>query len=261
MIQFCTFEIRARRPRWRCPSGAQLMSRRVVCARLEARSLPCCCRSRAEVRPRLPRRRPVRQHRRSSDSRRFQCGQPVRPVDARPALGRLLGDHPLQVLGVPAGRRQSSSFLDVFRRSNKFSEVQAVCRSLSDSPLVGLFQAGYAELTAQLRQGGQTDPATAAGPSAGGRRSSYSEESGRRGSCADARVGRRGQQARAPRTVPGDDGEHRAVHRAVRHGVGHHDGVPEHRRRTARPTSRSSHPGLPKRSSPRPPASSRPFRR
>jgi len=52
---------------------------------------------------------------------------------------------------------QSSSFLDVFRRSNKFSEVQAVCRSLGDSPLVGLFQAGYAELTAQLRQGGPAD--------------------------------------------------------------------------------------------------------
>jgi biopolymer transport protein TolQ len=49
-------------------------------------------------------------------------------------------------------QRQSSSFLDIFRRSNKFSEVQAVCRSLGDSPLVGLFQAGYAELTAQLRQ-------------------------------------------------------------------------------------------------------------
>lgn len=48
--------------------------------------------------------------------------------------------------------RQSASFLDVFRRSNKFSEVQAVCRSLGDSPLVGLFQAGYAELTTQLRQ-------------------------------------------------------------------------------------------------------------
>ena len=30
--------------------------------------------------------------------------------------------------------------------------MQAVCRSLGDSPLVGLFQAGYAELTAQLRQ-------------------------------------------------------------------------------------------------------------
>jgi len=47
---------------------------------------------------------------------------------------------------------QSAQFLDVFRRSNKFSEVQAVCRSLGDSPLVGLFQTGYAELTAQLRQ-------------------------------------------------------------------------------------------------------------
>ena len=49
-------------------------------------------------------------------------------------------------------QRQSATFLDVFRRSNKFSEVQAVCGSLKASPLVGLFQAGYAELTAQLRQ-------------------------------------------------------------------------------------------------------------
>jgi biopolymer transport protein TolQ len=48
--------------------------------------------------------------------------------------------------------RQSSQFLEVFRRSNKFSEVHAVCKSLSASPLVGLFQSGYAELTAQLRQ-------------------------------------------------------------------------------------------------------------
>jgi len=64
--------------------------------------------------------------------------------------------------------RQSASFLDVFRRSNKFSEVQAVTRSVGDSPLVGLFQAGYAELTAQLRQQGATgnpggSPAAAAG--------------------------------------------------------------------------------------------------
>ena len=53
--------------------------------------------------------------------------------------------------------RQSANFLDVFRRSNKFSEVQAVCRSLGESPLVGLFQAGYAELTAQLRQSSAVD--------------------------------------------------------------------------------------------------------
>jgi len=48
--------------------------------------------------------------------------------------------------------RQSRQFIDVFRRSSKFSEVQAVCKSLAASPLVGLFQAGYAELNAQLRQ-------------------------------------------------------------------------------------------------------------
>jgi biopolymer transport protein TolQ len=56
--------------------------------------------------------------------------------------------------------RQSNSFLDVFRRSSKFSEVQAVCRSLTESPLVGLFQSGYAELTAQLRQSAPDDLAS-----------------------------------------------------------------------------------------------------
>jgi biopolymer transport protein TolQ len=48
--------------------------------------------------------------------------------------------------------QQSAAFLDVFRKSTKFSEVHAVCKSLSDSPLVGIFQSGYAELNAQLRQ-------------------------------------------------------------------------------------------------------------
>jgi biopolymer transport protein TolQ len=47
--------------------------------------------------------------------------------------------------------RQSATFLGVFRKSSKFSEVQAVCPTLSASPLVGLFQAGYAELNTQLR--------------------------------------------------------------------------------------------------------------
>ena len=53
--------------------------------------------------------------------------------------------------------RHTSQFLDVFRRSQKFSEVQAVCKSVSDSPLVGLFQSGYTELTAQLRQTGSSE--------------------------------------------------------------------------------------------------------
>jgi biopolymer transport protein TolQ len=56
--------------------------------------------------------------------------------------------------------RQSAAFLDVFRKSSKFSEVQAVCKNLNESPLVGVFQAGYAELNTQLRQ-------TAAAPVAG----------------------------------------------------------------------------------------------
>ena len=57
-----------------------------------------------------------------------------------------------------AAEKHSAQFIDVFRRSNKFSEVQAVCRSLGDSPLVGLFQSGYAELTAQLRQAAPDAP-------------------------------------------------------------------------------------------------------
>lgn len=55
--------------------------------------------------------------------------------------------------------RQTATFLDVFRRSAKFSEVQAVCRTLTESPLVGLFLAGYAELNAQLRTPSQEGPA------------------------------------------------------------------------------------------------------
>jgi biopolymer transport protein TolQ len=67
--------------------------------------------------------------------------------------------------------QHTRAFLDVFRRSSKFSEVQAVCRSLSDSPLVGLFQAGYAELNTQLR-GAPTTGATGTTerPAAGGAR-------------------------------------------------------------------------------------------
>jgi len=47
---------------------------------------------------------------------------------------------------------QSVRFLEIFRRSTKFSEVQAVCQSLNDSPLVGIFLAGHAEVNLQIRQ-------------------------------------------------------------------------------------------------------------
>src|SRR5829696_747676 len=53
--------------------------------------------------------------------------------------------------------RQTRTFLDVFRKSSKFSEVHAVCRTLTESPLTGLFLAGYGELNTQLRgPGGET---------------------------------------------------------------------------------------------------------
>ncbi len=57
---------------------------------------------------------------------------------------------------------QSTRFLEIFRRSAKFSEVQAVCQSLNESPLVGIFLSGYAELNLQLRQAtGAANSATA----------------------------------------------------------------------------------------------------
>jgi biopolymer transport protein TolQ len=48
----------------------------------------------------------------------------------------------------------SDTFLDVFRKSTKFSEVNSVCPQLKSSPLVGVFQAGYQEVNQQVRGGG-----------------------------------------------------------------------------------------------------------
>ena len=50
---------------------------------------------------------------------------------------------------------QSRTFLDVFRKSTKFSEVNSVCVQLQASPLVGVFQAGYQEVNQQVRGTGE----------------------------------------------------------------------------------------------------------
>jgi biopolymer transport protein TolQ len=61
---------------------------------------------------------------------------------------------------------QTTQFLDAFRKSSKFSEVQAVCATLPASPLVGIFQSGYAELNAQFRLGNpQQQPSNPPGAS------------------------------------------------------------------------------------------------
>jgi biopolymer transport protein TolQ len=59
---------------------------------------------------------------------------------------------------------QSETFLQVFRKSNKFSEVNSVCVQLKASPLVGVFQAGYLEVNQQVRGGSQGSTAPAAKP-------------------------------------------------------------------------------------------------
>ncbi|MEE8368323.1 MAG: MotA/TolQ/ExbB proton channel family protein [Thermoanaerobaculia bacterium] len=45
----------------------------------------------------------------------------------------------------------SAKFLDGFRRSQRFSEVKGVAEKLQASPLVGIFQAGYVEIDAQVK--------------------------------------------------------------------------------------------------------------
>ena len=50
----------------------------------------------------------------------------------------------------------SVAFLEIFRRSKKFSEVHSICHQLRSSPLVGMFMSGYNELGYQLRSKGST---------------------------------------------------------------------------------------------------------
>ena len=57
---------------------------------------------------------------------------------------------------------QNAAFLEVFRKSSRFSEVQAGAGGLKFSPLLGLFQSGYAELTAQIRSATDHRPAESA---------------------------------------------------------------------------------------------------
>ena len=46
---------------------------------------------------------------------------------------------------------QSDKFLKLFRESKRFSEVSTASAKLAASPMVGLFQSGYAEIDAQVR--------------------------------------------------------------------------------------------------------------
>jgi biopolymer transport protein TolQ len=53
-------------------------------------------------------------------------------------------------------RGHNRRFLEVFRRSARFSEINAVTGRYAASPLVGLFQAGYLEIDSQVKTAAET---------------------------------------------------------------------------------------------------------
>jgi biopolymer transport protein TolQ len=57
-------------------------------------------------------------------------------------------------LHIRRSRRHSRRFLETFRSSKRFSEVSAATARVATSPLVGVFQAGYAEIDGQIRAAG-----------------------------------------------------------------------------------------------------------
>jgi biopolymer transport protein TolQ len=56
-----------------------------------------------------------------------------------------------KIVHLRRAQRQSRKFLEIFRASKRFSEVSAATSKLAVSPLVGIFQAGYAEIDHQIR--------------------------------------------------------------------------------------------------------------
>jgi biopolymer transport protein TolQ len=64
--------------------------------------------------------------------------------------------------------RQSDKFMAFFRKSKRFSEVNALASQLTETPLTTLFKAGYAELDAQVKANRPDDPTvTASGTPSG----------------------------------------------------------------------------------------------
>ena len=55
----------------------------------------------------------------------------------------------------------SRRFLETFHRSKRFSEVSAAATRLGASPMVGIFQAGYAEIDAQMKAAGASPEGSA----------------------------------------------------------------------------------------------------
>jgi biopolymer transport protein TolQ len=65
--------------------------------------------------------------------------------------------------------RQSDKFMAFFRKSKRFSEVNALASQLTETPLTTLFKAGYAELDAQVKANRPDDPTVTASGTPGGK--------------------------------------------------------------------------------------------
>jgi biopolymer transport protein TolQ len=66
------------------------------------------------------------------------------------------------IVGLRFRRAFASSrrFLELFRKSRRLADVQAATHDVRQSPLVGLFRAGYAEIEAQMTHPGSTPTTT-----------------------------------------------------------------------------------------------------
>jgi biopolymer transport protein TolQ len=69
-------------------------------------------------------------------------------------LASALGILVERFLYIKRARRESERFRAAFRKAERFSDVKTLSDELSASPLVGLFLAGYTELTYQLKASG-----------------------------------------------------------------------------------------------------------
>ncbi len=62
-------------------------------------------------------------------------------------------------------RKESETFIRIFRKSKRFSEISTACESLRNNPLVEVFLAGFEELESQL-MGNPKSPASPGAPAA-----------------------------------------------------------------------------------------------
>ena len=123
-----------------------------------------------------------------------------------------------KLVQISRARRESERFIAMFWESKNLAAIHSASIDLKRSPVAQVFRAGYQELLQLTRAKRQVVGA--------GRQ--FLNRSGR-GRERDARHEAPGQ-CRADQTRVGDhvSGHHRLdlpVHRAVRHGVGNHDGV------------------------------------